>query len=155
MSAFLSVITSARMEKTQCIKQKRHIQSEQMQIQRELHSPSMLKMLQNIQFGKNLSSADFEQLGIETTEWRDSGEALPGFEEFGNAQECVAKDQAMLQKEAENKLNEMISEYQMQDAIDQSEIDALDLEITACDEQIKDAKQQAQEETREMYGSGK
>lgn len=155
MSAFLSVITNARMEKAQCMKQKKHVQSEQRQVQRELHSPSMLKMMHNIQCGNNLSSADLSKLGIETTEWRDSGEPLPGFEEFGNAQECVEKDQATLQKEAEIKLNEMISDLQMEDAVDQSEIDALDLEITACDEQIKEAKQQAQEATREMYGSGK
>ena len=143
MSAFLSVITSARMEKAQCIKQKRHIQSEQMQIQRKLHDSNIMKMFHNIQFGKNLSEAELEQLDIKTTE------PINGCEEY------VEKSQEQLQKEAENKLEEMISNYQMQDAIDQSEIDALDLEITACDEQIKDAKQQAQEATREMYGSGK
>lgn len=148
MSAFLSVITSARMEKAQCIKQKRHIQSEQMQIQRKLHDSNIMKMFHNIQFGKNLSEAELKQLDIETTE-------PINFIGYEGCEEYVEKSQEQLQKEAENKLNEMISNYQMQDAIDQSEIDALDLEITACDEQIKDAKQQAQEATREMYGSGK
>ena len=77
------------------------------------------------------------------------------FFSYEGCEEYVEKSQEQLQKEAENKLNEMISNYQMQDAIDQSEIDALDLEITACDEQIKDAKQQAHPAPSAMYGRGK
>lgn len=141
-SGYLLLIQTKRIEETALKIERRNIQNNQMKLHTKMHNPFIGRMINILNYGLEFSDEDMEKLKINPTKKNEAG-----IDEH--------KTQMELQSEVEMKIDELMKELHMQGAVNQCELDGIEIRIQACEEQIQDAKKDMQNAVKEMYSSGR
>lgn len=180
MSASLASLVNARMEKANLLCQKRKLQNEHLElrshIRETLQHQHQIKLDNNFRKSELERTKDYSKIGVDTDlkiNVSDIGEneTIEAYKEAGFELDDSGtiltriKTEEELQYDAECLFEEFsdawgedainINSLEMMDSYVQSELDAIENDITAQDGIIQEAKKRGEEEIKEMYGGGR
>ena len=162
---YSGVVTQARAQKASLVSEQRSLRMEEQKEKREIQAE--IKKLQGMASavqtqGNDSKVANSTKSALRGVALTMTSKVLTGGALSGDAlnQALTAQQNNNIDKATnatistlESKINALQDKYTTNSNNRQMRLDEIEQEITACDEQIKDAKKQGGEATKEMFGA--
>ena len=162
---YSGVVTQARAQKASLLSEQRSLRMEEQKEKKEIQAE--IKKLQDMASavqtqGNDSKVANSKKGALRGVALNMTSKALTGGALSGDAlnQALIAQENNRIDKTTnklisplELKINALQDKLTTNSNNRQMRLDEIEQEITACDEQIKDAKKQGQEATKEMFGA--
>lgn len=139
---YLLLIQTKRIEETALKIEFMNIQNNQMKLHTQMHNQFIGRIVDILNYGLEFSDEDIEKLNIDPFKKNEAG-----LEEH--------KTQMEIKSEVEIKIDDLMKDLYMQDAVNQGELDGIQIRTQICEEQIQEAKKDIQNAVKEMYGGGR